>query len=189
MTTHSVAVQVTALVEPILRDLGLELYDVEFGGGVLKVSIDTPAGQEAGVSLDQITLVTRLLGRDLDHTDVVPGRYTLEVTSPGLERTLRTPEHFAREIGKTVNIRLTEQVDGRRRVQGALVSSGADSCVVADAESATDIVVPFHLVDKARTVFVWAPAPKPNSPEARAARKSGPPSQTASIHFTEVSAS
>ena len=188
MTTGSVIDTVTGLLVPIVSDLGLELYDVEFAGGVLKVSIDTPPGQEAGVTLDQITLVTRLLGRDLDHSDVVPGKYTLEVTSPGLERTLRTPEHFQREIGKVVNIRLTEQLDGRRRVQGKLTASTQDSCTVADAESRTDVVVPFHLIDKARTVFVWAPTPKPNSPEARAARKSGPSSHSASLHTTEVSA-
>ena len=115
---------VTSMLAPILTDLSLELYDLEFAGGILRVTIDTPAGGPAGVDIDQISLVTRLLGRELDHNeDAVPGRFTLEVTSPGLERTLRTPHHFAREVGKDVTIRLSTEVDGRRRVAGLLVGA------------------------------------------------------------------
>ena len=64
---------VTTMVAPILADLSLELYDLEFAGGILRVTIDTPTGQESGVDVDQISLVTRLLGRELEHDDVVPG--------------------------------------------------------------------------------------------------------------------
>ena len=84
MADNSVVTAITALVSPILRDLSLELYDCEYAGGVLKVTIDTPPGSEAGVDLEQLALVTRLLGRELDHDDndvIIPGKYTLEVTS------------------------------------------------------------------------------------------------------------
>ena len=162
--------RVTAMVLPILSDLGLELYDLDFAGGVLKVTIDTPTGGPAGVDIDQISLVSRLLGRELDHDETaVPGRFTLEVSSPGLERTLRTPEHFARETGKTVNVRLRDQLDGRRRVNGVLISSTADSATVRE-EDGTDVTVPLALIEKAKTVFVWEAQPKPNSPEARKAK-------------------
>ena len=162
--------RVTAMVLPILSDLGLELYDLDFAGGVLKVTIDTPAGGPAGVDIDKIALVSRLLGRELDHDETaVPGRFTLEVTSPGLERTLRTPEHFARETGKPVNVRLSEPVDGRRRVNGVLVSSTADSATVRE-DDGTQVTVPLSFVEKAKTVFVWESQPKPNSPEARKAK-------------------
>ena len=166
----SVNDRVTAMVLPILADLGLELYDLDFAGGVLKVTIDTPAGGPSGVDIDQISLVSRLLGRELDHDeDAVPGRFTLEVSSPGLERPLRTPAHFARETGKPVNIRLHEQVEGRRRVSGTLVSS-TDTTATVREDDGTEIEIPLGLVDKARTVFVWEAQPKPNSPEARKAR-------------------
>ena len=112
---------VTTMVAPILADLSLELYDLEFAGGILRITIDTPTGQDAGVDVDQISRVTRLLGRELEHDDVVPGRFTLEVTSPGLERTLRTPHHFQREVGKNVTIRLAAEHEGRRRFAGTLV--------------------------------------------------------------------
>lgn len=168
--SENVVKAVTDIVAPILADLSLELYDCEFAGGTLRVSIDTPAGQPAGVDIEKIALVNRLLGRELDHRDVVPGRYTLEVTSPGLERPLRTPEHFRREVGKTVNIRLTREIDGRRRLAGRLVDASDSAAVVETDDTGAVIEVSYDTVDRAKTVFVWQPQPKPNSPEARRAR-------------------
>ena len=86
----TVVERVRSSVAPLLADLGLEIYDIEHGGGVLRISVDKPGG----VDLDAIALATRIVSRQLDHDDPIPGRYTLEVTSPGIERPLRTPEHF-----------------------------------------------------------------------------------------------
>ena len=108
MTDSAPMQRVRALVTPIVRDLKLDLYDLEFRGGTLRVTIDTPPGSDGGVNLDTIALATRLISRELDHDDPMPGHYTLEVSSPGLERSLRTPAHFQREVGKTVNIRLRD---------------------------------------------------------------------------------
>lgn len=162
---------VTAMVAPILADLSLELYDLEFAGGILRVTIDTPSGQESGVDVDQISLVTRLLGRELEHDDVVPGRFTLEVTSPGLERTLRTPHHFQREVGKNVTIRLVAELDGRRRFAGALVGATSTTASVRIENSSDTVEIPLSLIEKAKTVFVWETQPKSNSPEARTAKR------------------
>lgn len=165
---------VVSLVAPILADLGLELYDCEFAGGVLRVAIDTPPGGPNGVDLDQIALVTRLLGRELDHPadgrDLIPGRYTLEVSSPGLERRLRTPAHFAREVGKEISVRFSAPVDGRRRVSGVLISAGDHSASVRTAEGES-VEVAYHQVDKAKVVFVWEASPKPGKPGST--RRSG----------------
>jgi ribosome maturation factor RimP len=166
----TVIAAVTALVEPILADLGLELYDLEFAGGTLRVTIDTPPGGPAGVDIDTIALVNRTVGRALDHDDVVPGRYVLEVTSPGLERNLRTPAHFRRETGKTVNVRLVSVLDGRRRLTG-LLEGAADDAFTVRLDDGPVVEVPYSLVDKARTVFVWESQPKPGSREAIAARR------------------
>lgn len=171
--TDTVLRAVARMVEPILVDLGLELYDLEFAGGTLKVTIDTPAGGPSGVDIDKIALVNRTLGRTLDHDDVIPGRYVLEVTSPGLERTLRTPAHFAREAGKTVSIRLTAPLEGRRRLNGVLVASTGTEFTVRLADSGESVTVPIASVERAKTVFVWETQPKPNSPEAREARRRG----------------
>lgn len=188
----NVVTSVTAMVSPILDDLGLELYDMEFSGGVLKVTIDTPAGQQAGVDIDQISRVNRLLGRELDHNDVVPGRYTLEVSSPGLERNLRTPHHFQREVGKDVSIRLVAEHEGQRRFAGALVAATDATATVRVTDTAQSVEIPLALIEKAKTVFVWESQPKPNSKEARAAKrstsqKSVPSDQQTSDH-QEVSA-
>ena len=102
MSDQTTLDRVRTLVLPIVADLHLDLYDLEFRGGTLRVTIDTPPGSPGGVDLEQIALVTRLVSRDLDHHDPVPGHYTLEVTSPGLERTLRTPAHFQREVGNEI---------------------------------------------------------------------------------------
>ena len=163
LTDDPVVDRVRRLATPIVTDLGLDLYDVEQRGGTLRVTIDTKPGSPGGVDLDTLALATRLLSRDLDHEDPVPGHYTLEVTSPGVERSLRTPEHFRREIGKTVNVRLTEVVNEQRRLEGVLVAAGDTSAtlqVVTDG-GPTEVVVPYARIDRARTVFVWGPQPKP----------------------------
>lgn len=170
---------VTGLVAPILVDLGLELYDLEFSGGTLRVTIDTPPGGPAGVDIDKIALVNRTLGRALDHDDVVPGRYVLEVTSPGLERALRTPAHFRRETGKTVAVRLVAPVDGRRRLTGELVEADDSTIAVRLSETGETVRVAVDSIERAKTVFVWEKEPKPNSPEAREARRRGRNDQNA----------
>jgi ribosome maturation factor RimP len=186
--SNNVVDAVTHMVTPILADMGLELYDLEFNGGVLKVTIDTPAGQPAGVDIDQIALVTRLLGRELDHNeDAVPGRFTLEVTSPGLERTLRTPHHFQREVGKSVSIRLTSELDGRRRLAGVLIGATPTIVSVRLEGSSETVEVPLSAIEKAKTVFVWESQPKPNSPEARKAKRAAS-ADSASTTQQEVNA-
>jgi ribosome maturation factor RimP len=152
----------------MVADLQLDLYDLEFNGGILKITIDTPPGSDGGVTLDQLALITRLLNREFEHNDPIPGNYTLEVSSPGLERTLRTPAHFQREVGKTVAIRLREVHEGARRVQGVLIAADATTATVRlDDAALTEHVVPLALIDRARTVFAWAPAPKPGKAPAK----------------------
>lgn len=170
--------RVRALVAPLLADLKLDLYDVEFRGGTLRITIDTPPGSGSGVDLEQISLVTRMVSRDLDHADPVPGRYTLEVTSPGLERALRTPEHFRREVGKDVAIRLRDTAAGERRVNGTLVGATDDEITLRlDDADATERTIRLDQIDRAKTVFTWAATPKPGQPgSGKKGAKTKPPS-------------
>ena len=157
--------RVRELVLPIASDLGLELYDVEQRGGTLRVTLDTPAGAGSSVKLDDLSLASRLIGRELDHHDPVPGHYTLEVTSPGVERALRTPAHFRREVGKVVAIRLADVGHDERRVTGTLVAADDTSATVSvdGPDGTVERTVAYAQIDRAKTVFEWAASPKPST--------------------------
>jgi len=167
--------KVRDLAEPIAAELGVSLYDIEQNGGIVRVTIDRPGG----VSVDDITRATRALNRALDESDPVPGHYTLEVSSPGLERTLRTPAHFLGAIGTTVTVKTRPQVEGDRRLTGVLTAADDDGFTLALSEpigSACQLA--YTDIDKARTVFEWGPAPKPGSSKKGAGARAAAPSPT-----------
>ena len=149
--------RVRELVEPVVADLDIELVDVELTGGILRVTVD----RSGGLDLDVIAKATRAVSRLLDEHDPVPGRYTLEVSSPGLERRLRTPDHFVRAIGSEVTVKTRTEVDGERRFRGTLVAADDAGITVRDADDATEHTLAHDQIEKARTVFDWGPAPKP----------------------------
>ena len=157
--------RVRDLVEPVVTDMGLELFDVEHAGGTLRITVD----KEGGLDLDAIATATRAVSRLLDEHDPVPGRYTLEVTSPGLERRLRTPDHFVRAVGSEVTVKTRVEVEGERRFRGTLVAADEDGNTVRDGEDLTEHRLTHDQIEKARTVFEWGPAPKPGG--ARNQRK------------------
>ncbi len=155
--------RVRELVVPITSDLGLDLYDVERRGKTLRVTIAPQPGSDGGIGLDDLSLATRLISRELDHEDPITASYTLEVTSPGLERPLRTPAHFQREVGKDITVRLAGHAvaEGeQRRIDGALTAATETHATVTAADG-TKHTVAIADVDKARTVFEWGPKPKP----------------------------
>jgi ribosome maturation factor RimP len=163
-----------AIVDPICTELDLELVDLEYAGGVVRVTIDRPGG----VDMEAIARTTRAVSRALDEHDPIAGRFTLEVSSPGLERTLRTPAHFQRAIGSTVRVKTRPGVEGERRFDGVLSASDEEGFTVTLAPPASgDRRVRYDDVERARTVFEWGPAPKPGSQKEGAgkpaARKQG----------------
>ncbi len=165
--------RVHALVDPIASDLELDVYDIERRGSTIRVTLDTLAGSESGITLDTLSLATRLISREMDHEDPIAGHYTLEVTSPGLERPLRTPAHFQREVGKVITVRLRDSKAEPRRVGGLLVAADGETVtiqVVEDDGAQRDLRI--AEIDKARTVFEWGPKPKPGKqPKADKAKK------------------
>jgi ribosome maturation factor RimP len=111
---------------PILQAYGLELADVEYRreaqGWVLRVFID----REGGVSIDDCAQVSGELGTILDVREIIPNPYTLEVSSPGLTRSLKTAEDFQKYSSHLVKIRTFEPVDGRRNFKGTLLGLEGD---------------------------------------------------------------
>lgn len=153
--------RVRGLIEPVCTTDGVDLVDVELNGGVLKVTVD----RTGGLDLDVIAGITRRVSRLLDEHDPVPGRYTLEVSSPGVERRLRTPDHFRRAVGEQVSVRTLARDDGPRRLAGELVA--ADDTTITVRVDGDDHAVALDLVERARTVFEWGPAPKPGGPRPK----------------------
>jgi ribosome maturation factor RimP len=146
--------RVRDVVEPILAARSLELYDIELAGGAVRVVVETS-------DLEAIAQVTRAISRALDDADPIPDRYTLEVSSPGLERTLRTPAHFRGAIGSVVSIKTHAGVEGERRTKDVL--SGADD----DGVTVGERTFRYDEIERARTVFEWGPPAKPANTKAK----------------------
>ena len=145
------AMVIRELVEPALTDTGIEVFDVEFANGRLLVTVDRPGG----IDLEALTEANRIVSALLDEHDPIPDdNYLLEVSSPGLERTLRTPEHFTRALGETVSIKLNPEAEGDRRHQGLLEAADEDGVMVGGRRFA------YGAIERARTVFAWGPTPK-----------------------------
>lgn len=156
----TVADRVRDIVLPLLADRDLDLYDVEMAGPVLKVVVE----RSGGLDLDALSDATRAVSRALDEADPIAGSYTLEVTSPGLERTLRTPAHFAGAVGETVKVKVVADAagpGGERRVAGLLAAADDDGITVrtgdGDEGAAVERHVPYADIERARTVFEWGP--------------------------------
>jgi ribosome maturation factor RimP len=154
--------RVRDLVDPLLADLGLEIYDIEQVAGTLRITVDKPGG----IDLESLALATRVVSRELDHEDPIPGRYTLEVSSPGLERVLRVPEHYQRAVGSDVAVRTHPRDAEPRRITGKLDAADDDGIVVRVTEPGEAELgehrIRYHDIDRCRTVFRWGAAPKPS---------------------------
>ncbi len=141
------------VVGAVVEAAELELVDVTFSRGgshrILRVTVD----RQGGVDLDAIAAVSERLSRRLDVEGFDPGRYTLEVTSPGVERPLKNARDFTRRIGEKVKVRTTDPVDGARTHTGTLVAAGEQDVTVAT--EAGERTIPYERIAQARTVFEW----------------------------------
>src|SRR5580658_1904960 len=151
--------QVVTKIEEIARRVaeseGMELVEVELKGGgqhrFIRISIDKPAGVTHG----DCELISQQVGAILDVEDVVPGgQYTLEVSSPGVERKLLKPQDYARFAGKKAKITLKEPIDQRRNFEGKLAGF-EDGAIALETAPGQTLRVPFENVQKANLKFEW----------------------------------
>lgn len=156
--TADTAQRLWGVVEPYLAAEGIELDDLEVVGGGRASLVRVVVDADEPVDVETVARLSRGLSRLLDERDPVTGPYTLEVTSPGLERTLRRPRHFEKAVGREVKLKLLHPVDGATHVRGVLTGAG-DELTVDTASG--PVVVPMDDVASARTVFVWEKAAKP----------------------------
>ena len=142
-----------ALVGPVVAAAGMELVEVSFGRQagrrVLRVTVD----REGGVDLDAIAGVSERLSRRLDVEGFDPGSYTLEVSSPGVERPLRRPQDFVRKVGEKVKVRTSKPVEGSRTHTGTLVEADEDGVTIATEAGPRRVY--YGGIRSARTVFEW----------------------------------
>lgn len=146
--------EVRDLAEAVATRRSLLLWDVEMGGqpgrSVVRVFVDA----DGGVDLDTVADVSEEISRGLDLKDPIGGRYTLEVSSPGLERNLRLPKHFELSVGKRVVMKTKERLVGNsHRVEGVIAS--ADAAAVTLELPTERLDVPYDSIKSARTVFEW----------------------------------
>jgi ribosome maturation factor RimP len=131
----SVVGQVWQVAEPLVVDHGMEIVDIEYRreprGNVLRFYLDRPEG---GVTMDELTSMSRRLGNLIDVNEVVHGQYLLEVSSPGINRRLRQPDHFRRYIGQRVRARCIETLSGKRAFLGLLREVSDDGFILTTGE-------------------------------------------------------
>ena len=175
------AQQIAELLVPTIASMGLELLGIDYlsnpGSAVLRLYIDVPADAEDGrhVGIEDCEAVSREVSAQLDVEDPISSNYTLEVSSPGLDRPLFTLPQFARFIGETAKVTLKLPQDGRRRLQG-VIARVDDASVVFEVDD-NEFEVVFDNIEKAKLVPDWAALgfaadkPKPG----HAPRKPGQP--------------
>ena len=175
--------EIAALLAPTVAAMGLELLGIEYlpapGGAVVRLYIDVQQAEagERSVGIEDCEAVSREVSAQLDVEDPISGNYTLEVSSPGLDRPLFGAAQFARFVGESAKVALKLPQDGRRRLQGRIARVEGDA--VAFDVDGSELVVDAHNVDKARLVPDWvalglAPARDKSGRDARPGKQKKP---------------
>jgi ribosome maturation factor RimP len=156
MFRREVSDAVRATCESILSARGVELVTFSLGresvGQTLRLTVDRPEGT---VSLDEIVEISEEISKALDAEDPIPGRYTLEVASAGIERPLVRLADYRRFQGRRVKVRCEQPIEGRRVFTGTLRSAGDESFVLEEEASGGVVEIPYVGVAKARLVADW----------------------------------
>ena len=150
--------QLNALIDTTVTGLGYELWGYEYRvygeSALLRIFIDS----DNGITVDDCGRVSLQLGAALDVDDLIPVAYMLEVSSPGVDRVLFTPEQYHRYVGEKLKIRTRMPVQARRNFVGKLVAAGEDNIAVQLPEGLFEI--PYDVIDRGRLIFEMKATPK-----------------------------
>lgn len=148
----SVSALVEEILNPFLASKNLELYDLAFvkegPHRYLRVFIDG----DQGVSLEECELVSKFLSDALDKKDPIKEQYYLEVSSPGIERILKTDKHYRKYIGSKLQVNLFTTLEGQKQIQGKLISKEDEFIRVLDDCTKKEIDIPLALVSRAKNI-------------------------------------
>lgn len=180
--------EIATLLGPTVDALGLELLGAEYlpapGGATLRLYIDVPLSEqpERIVNIDDCERVSREVSAQLDVEDPISGNYTLEVSSPGVDRPLFSAEQFARHQGESAKVVLKLPQQGRRRLQGRIAQVDADAGRIVFEIDGAELAVDFDNIDKARILPDWAalglaPTKPGKSPKPKPAGKTANPNK------------
>ncbi len=152
-----VAEQIWGLVGPYVAAEGIELDDVEVlgGGKLLRVVVEG----DGPIGVDRIADLSRGIARLIENDDPFPGAYTLEVTSPGLERKLRRPAQFRKAVGSDVHIKTFKKIADEKHHRGQLTA--VDDAAIVVSVDGDERRIEMTDVSSARTVFIWEKGAKP----------------------------
>ncbi|MGE8204046.1 ribosome maturation factor RimP [Heyndrickxia sp. NPDC080065] len=148
---------VEELVTPIIQDMDLELVEIEYvkegKNWFLRIFID----KEDGIDIEECGIVSERLGEKLDELDPIPNNYFLEVSSPGAERPLKKEKDFVKAVGKNVNIKTYEQIDGEKQFEGRLLEFNGETLKleIKIKTRVKEVEIPFEKVAKARLAILF----------------------------------
>ena len=144
---------IESLVSPVAEAEGCELVEVELAGKsgfwILRIFID----KEGGVTVEDCAAVSRQISLLIDAEDIIDEKYTLEVSSPGLTRPLKKPDHYKRAIGKLATVRLRQPVDDKRVIAGVITAVDEAFVTVITKETGEEIAIGFENISKANLEF------------------------------------
>jgi len=155
------ATDIANLLAPTVVSLGLELLGVEYlpapGGATLRLYIDVPLAEqpERIINVDDCERVSREVSAQMDVEDPISGNYTLEVSSPGVDRPLFNLEQFTRHLGEMAKVTLKLPQDNRRRLQGRIEATDEAADTITFIVDKTEVVVSADNIDKARIMPDW----------------------------------
>ena len=149
---YSIAERVEALVEPCITELGYRIWDVEYvkegAEWYLRITLDS----DDGIDIDDCEKVSRAINPIIDEADPIEDFYYLEVSSPGLERVLRKPEHFEASLGLEVEIRLFAPDENKKKSYTGILSAYDEETLTVDMDE-TSHKIPMNKISKVQTVF------------------------------------
>ena len=153
MAGENIESKVQNLLEPIIQNLGYELYDVlyikEGKDYYLRIVID----KESGIDINDCEKVNDAINDILDEADYIKDQYFLEVSSPGVERLLRKEKHFKKQIGNKISVKLFKAIENQKEIVGILKSYNQDELIIEQENK--EIRIEVKNIAIAKTVFDW----------------------------------
>lgn len=153
MAGESIETKVQNLLSPIIKNLGYELYDVIYAKEgkdyYLRIVID----KDSGIDLNDCEKVNDSINDILDEADYIKEQYFLEVSSPGIERILRKKEHFEKQIGNKISVKLFKAIDKQKEILGILESYNQEEIIIKQEDK--EINIELKNIAVAKTVFDW----------------------------------